>query len=160
MMGIRLISQSEEATLQLGAVLAQQFQAGDIIALYGDLGSGKTCLTRGICQGLGVIEDVTSPTFVLINEYQGRLPVYHFDFYRLETPDEIWNLGIDDYFNNEGICIIEWAERGARLLPAQRIEIYLENKFESETETDRQIEIRSPRIQPEPLIAVKGLVRC
>ncbi|MBN2091107.1 tRNA (adenosine(37)-N6)-threonylcarbamoyltransferase complex ATPase subunit type 1 TsaE [candidate division KSB1 bacterium] len=159
-MGIRLISQSEIATRRLGAVLAKQLRAGDVIALLGDLGSGKTCLTRGICQGLGVIEDVTSPTFVLINEYHGRLPVYHFDFYRLESLDEIWNLGIDDYINNEGICIIEWAERGAQLLPEQRIEIYLENKFESETETDRLIEIRSPRIQAEPFSAVKGLVWC
>jgi len=159
-MGIRLISQSEEATLQLGAALAQQLQAGDVLALFGDLGSGKTCLTRGICQGLDVSEDVTSPTFVLINEYRGRLPVYHFDFYRLESLDEIWNLGIDDYINNDGICIIEWAERGIQLLPEQRIEIYLENKFESETETDRQIEIRSPRIQTEPFSAVKGLIWC
>ncbi len=159
-MGIKLISQSEEATLQLGVALAQQLQAGDVIALYGDLGSGKTCLTRGISQGLGVIEDVTSPTFVLINEYHGRLPVYHLDFYRLESLDEIWNLGIDEYINNEGICIIEWAERGTPLLPERRIEIYLENKFESETETERQIEIRSPRIQVEPFLAVKGLVRC
>ncbi|MCI0495607.1 tRNA (adenosine(37)-N6)-threonylcarbamoyltransferase complex ATPase subunit type 1 TsaE, partial [candidate division KSB1 bacterium] len=148
-MGIKLISQSEEATLQLGAALARQLQAGDVIALHGDLGSGKTCLTRGICRGLGVFQDVTSPTFVLINEYRGRLPVYHFDFYRLESLDEIWNLGIDDYINNEGICIIEWADRGTQLLPTQRIEIFLANKFEAETETDRQIEIRSDRIQPD-----------
>lgn len=159
-MGIKVISQSEEATLHLGATLAKQLQAGDIIALQGDLGSGKTCLTRGICQGLGVIEKVTSPTFVLINEYRGRLPVYHFDFYRLETLDEIWNLGIDDYFNNEGICIIEWAERGTQLLPTNRIEIFLKNNFESEAETDRLIEIRSQRIRPEPFSAVKGLIWC
>ena len=130
---MELITHSPEETIQLGRLLGKQLQAGDILALIGELGSGKTCLTRGICQGLDVSDEVTSPTFVLINEYHGRLPVYHFDFYRLNSEEEIWDLGIEDYLNRDGVCIIEWAERGLSLLPADHLDIYLTNLFEFES---------------------------
>jgi tRNA threonylcarbamoyladenosine biosynthesis protein TsaE len=140
---MELITHSPEQTIQLGRLLGKQLQSGDILALTGELGSGKTCLTRGICEGLGVSDEVTSPTFVLINEYQGRLPVYHFDFYRLNSEEEIRELGIEDYMNGDGICIIEWAERGLNLLPEDHLDIYLTNLFENNGETTRRIKINS-----------------
>lgn len=125
------ITQSPEETQQLGMALARVLKRGDCVALYGDLGSGKTCLTQGICDGLGVKDYVSSPTFVLINEYAGVgpdgmvLPIYHFDLYRLGEPDELYALGCDDFFYGEGVCIIEWADLGGDLIPAEAIDIRL-----------------------------------
>ena len=119
-------TESPEETQAFGARLARDLTPGTIIALIGDLGSGKTCLTQGICAGLDVQDYVTSPTFTLINEYQGRLPVYHFDMYRIEKLEEIHELGCDEYFFGDGICIIEWAEKIRSALPVERMEINLE----------------------------------
>ena len=139
---MKYITHSEEETIALGKTIAQYLKPGAVLALMGHLGSGKTRLTRGICEGLQVQQPVTSPTFVLINEYRGKYPVYHFDFYRLESEAEIWDLGIDEYINGDGICIIEWAEHGLNLLPDSRIEIRLKSAFDSATDTIRQIDIR------------------
>lgn len=138
---MKVITHSEKETLQFGREYAASLQSGDVIALIGDLGSGKTCLIRGICQGLDVKEEVTSPTFVLINEYLGRCPVYHFDFYRLEKPQEVLNLGIDDYLTDDSICLIEWADRALSILPKSRIEIRLASLFNRGREFDREIEV-------------------
>ncbi|MCI0514224.1 tRNA (adenosine(37)-N6)-threonylcarbamoyltransferase complex ATPase subunit type 1 TsaE [candidate division KSB1 bacterium] len=157
---MQFITHSAAETRQLGAALSQFLRPGDVIALIGDLGSGKTCLTQGICTGLGVTEAVTSPTFVLINEYPGQYPVYHFDFYRLNSPAEIWALGVDDYFNGAGICIIEWADRGLSLLPSNRIEIYLESWFMHGRENERHIALEKASFltQLSDSSWVKGLI--
>ena len=122
---IKLISRSPENTFKIGSLLATVLKAGDVIALYADLGGGKTVFTQGICKGLGVNDYVTSPTFTLIQEYQGDKPVAHFDFYRLEKLDEIEALGLDTYFDSESVSIIEWADRAQTLLPGYRIDVSL-----------------------------------
>jgi tRNA threonylcarbamoyladenosine biosynthesis protein TsaE len=112
------ISDSPEQTVEAGAECARRVQAGDIIALTGNLGAGKTQFVKGFVAGLGSHAEVTSPTFTLIHEYaDGRLPVYHFDFYRLEKPEEATRFGLDDYLYGDGVCIIEWADRFRELLP-------------------------------------------
>lgn len=116
---------SPEQTQKFGWKLAHCIGAGTVIALIGPLGSGKTCLAQGICRGLGVEEPVTSPTFILINEYTGRIPVYHFDLYRLSDADELLELGYEEYFYGEGACLVEWAEKARELLPDDTVEIHL-----------------------------------
>ena len=148
-MAQRVISQttcSPEETQDLGIRLARDLRPGDCVALYGDLGSGKTCLIQGICEGMRVTDAVTSPTFILINEYAGvdasgaPLPVYHFDLYRLEGPDDLFDLGCDDYFYGAGVCLIEWAERGEDALPAGAIHI----RIDPTGETTRRFTITYP----------------
>ena len=111
---------STEDTLRLGRELGQAAQEGDVIALLGDLGAGKTTLTQGILSGLGYLKEVTSPTFSLVQEYLGgRLPAFHFDFYRVETEHELLDLGWDDYLERNGIVIVEWPSLFPQLLPEQ-----------------------------------------
>ncbi len=108
---------SLDSTKEFGEKLGKLLKKGDIVALNGDLGAGKTTLTKSLGLGLGVEEYITSPTFSLINEYRGRLPVYHFDVYRLENVKELDDLGFDEYFFGGGVCIIEWAEKIEKMLP-------------------------------------------
>lgn len=108
---LALTSDSPEATRRLGARLSELLQPGDILLLEGDLGMGKTALTQGIGAGLGVHGVINSPTFTLLKEYTGRLPLYHFDLYRIEAPDEVAGLGFEDYFGGEGVAVVEWADR-------------------------------------------------
>jgi tRNA threonylcarbamoyladenosine biosynthesis protein TsaE len=96
-----------------------------VICLLGDLGAGKTCLTRGLARGLGVEDHVTSPTFTLINEYHGRLPLYHMDAYRLEGAGDMEDLGCEEYFYSSGVTVLEWADRVAAVLPGERLDILL-----------------------------------
>ncbi len=119
------ISHSEEQTRRLGAKLAPLLNPGDVLALTGDMGSGKTRWVQGVCQGLGVADVVNSPTFTLVNEYQGRLPVYHIDLYRLSSAREALTFGIEDYLYNDGVSLIEWADQGIDYLPAVHLEIQL-----------------------------------
>ncbi|OLS03484.1 tRNA (adenosine(37)-N6)-threonylcarbamoyltransferase complex ATPase subunit type 1 TsaE [Tissierella creatinophila] len=113
-------------TEKLGEKLGSLLKKGDILCLNGDLGAGKTTLTKSLGVGLGVEEYITSPTFSLINEYRGRMPVYHFDVYRLEGIDELDDLGFDEYFFGEGVCIIEWAEKIEKMLPKDIIILNIE----------------------------------
>ncbi len=114
--------------MDYGRKFAQELQAGDVIALQGDLGAGKTILTKGIAEAFDIDQrDVRSPTFSLINEYEGRLSFYHMDFYRLEHEREAIEIGAEEYIYGQGICVIEWAERIASLLPDQIIRITLKN---------------------------------
>lgn len=136
-----IVTNSSEETLTFAARMAKYLESGDVIALYGDLGSGKTCFTQGVCRGLGVHEPVTSPTFTLINEYSNSMMIYHFDFYRIGSEDEIYGLGYEEYFYGNGICLIEWADRVHNFLPANRIEIYMENMFDEGKEFSRSIKI-------------------
>ena len=111
---------------QFGLQLAEELAPGSVIALSGDLGAGKTTLTQAIAEGLGVREPVSSPTFLLIKEYDsGRLPLYHFDVYRLDDPDELLELGYEDYFYGDGVCVIEWADRIEDLLPEDALRFRL-----------------------------------
>ncbi|HEU5439353.1 MAG TPA: tRNA (adenosine(37)-N6)-threonylcarbamoyltransferase complex ATPase subunit type 1 TsaE [Ktedonobacterales bacterium] len=107
-----LRSRSAEETRRLGEALGRLLAAGDVILLTGELGAGKTALTQGIARGLGVPGVVNSPTFTLLKEYQGRLPLYHFDLYRIEDPTELEELGFAEYFCGDGVSVVEWAERG------------------------------------------------
>jgi len=115
-----------EETKELGIKLGNILKSGDVVCLNGELGAGKTTLTKSIGLGLGVTDYITSPTFALINEYNGRVPVYHFDVYRLENVEEIYDLGFDEYFYGKGVCIIEWAEKIERLLPKERVILDIE----------------------------------
>jgi tRNA threonylcarbamoyladenosine biosynthesis protein TsaE len=121
-------AQNEADTERLGAALGKTLPPGTVIGLIGTLGAGKTRLVQAVASALGVPRaNVTSPTFVLVNEYKGgRLPIYHFDTYRLKDDDEFLNLGPDEYFDSAGLTFVEWADRVANLLPAERIEIEIE----------------------------------
>jgi tRNA threonylcarbamoyladenosine biosynthesis protein TsaE len=122
----RFLSNSPAATLSLGKKIGEKLSAGTVIALSGELGCGKTLLTRGICEGLGVpLRQVSSPTFVLVNEYQGRLPVYHLDLYRLGDIQDGFEIGIMDYFGRaeSGVMLIEWAEKMISLLPDDMLKV-------------------------------------
>ena len=123
-----LTIENEQATRHLGRSLAKALEPGTVVALVGPLGAGKTRFVQATAEGLGVPADVvTSPTFVLVNEYmEGRLPVYHFDTYRLPNADEFVDLGSDEYFFGSGVCLIEWADRVTPVLPRQRLEIAIE----------------------------------
>ena len=132
------ISHSAEETIAFGRQLAGSLRAGDVLALTGDLGAGKTCLVKGLATGLGITHAVTSPTFTLIHEYRGgRLPLAHIDLYRLATAGEAVNIGIEEYLSGAGVTVIEWAERIESLLPAQTKRI----RLTALDETTRQIEI-------------------
>jgi len=113
-----IISHNPQETSDLGRQFAAELRPGDVLALSGDLGAGKTHFVKGLAEGLGVDADVTSPTFTLIHEYLGsRLPLFHIDLYRLETDDEVLNIGLDDYLDSEGITAIEWADKFPELMP-------------------------------------------
>ena len=120
------VTEAATETQALGEALGRVLQAGDLVAFRGDLGAGKTCMIQGVCRALGVEGPVNSPTFILINEYGGRLPVYHFDLYRLGGPAELEDLGAHEYFYGAGVCLVEWPERAGDLLPARRREVELE----------------------------------
>ena len=118
---------NEEDTKAFGRKLAEELEAGDILALIGDLGTGKTTLTKSVAAGLGVTEDITSPTFNIVNEYHsGRLPLYHFDVYRLESGADLFEIGGEEYFDAGGVCIIEWTDLVAEALPDDTKVIFLE----------------------------------
>ena len=108
------ITHSPEETEKLGAALAQRLKPGAIIAYTGDLGAGKTAFTRGLAKGLGYTQPVTSPTYTIVNEYLGgRLPLFHFDMYRLASSDDLWDIGWEDYLERGGVCAVEWSENVA-----------------------------------------------
>ena len=108
---MQITTYSADETQALGTKLAKRLQPGDVIAYVGDLGAGKTALTRGIAQGLGITDIVTSPTYTIVNEYlTGRLPLFHFDMYRLGSSDELFDIGWEDYLARGGVCAVEWSE--------------------------------------------------
>lgn len=135
-----VLSKSAEETQRIGENFAGKLRPGNVVAFFGDLGSGKTTFIKGLCRGLRVVDEVSSPSFTLINEYAGAIPVYHFDFYRIASPD-IWELGCDEYFYGDGICLIEWADRILDFLPENRIEIRLQNLFAHGNSGQREIRI-------------------
>jgi tRNA threonylcarbamoyladenosine biosynthesis protein TsaE len=124
---MQLTSYSEKNTLAIGKLLAGFLAAGDVVCLFGQLGSGKTVFAKGIAWGLGIArEDITSPTFVLIRQHlAGRLPLYHLDLYRLDDNCQIAQLGYEEYFCGEGACVVEWADRLGGLLPKEYLKVTL-----------------------------------
>ena len=121
---------SSEETFRFGTELAKQAKPGDIYTLNGDLGVGKTVFTQGFAKGLGIEEAVNSPTFTILQEYEtGRLPFYHFDVYRIADPEEMYEIGYEDYFFSNGVCIIEWAQLIEELLPKEIHKIEIEKDF-------------------------------
>jgi tRNA threonylcarbamoyladenosine biosynthesis protein TsaE len=129
---LSITSGSPEETRDIGAKLAEFVQAGDVLLLVGGLGSGKTCLAQGIAWGLDIDEYASSPSFVVIKEYRGRLPLYHIDLYRLNRIEEVMDLGLDDYLHGRGACVIEWAEKGLGALPGEHLLIEIEYLSEAE----------------------------
>jgi len=147
---LRLASGSPGETIRIGAAVGSALKAGDIVALIGDLGTGKTCITSGIARGLGVPEAyyITSPTFTLINEYPGRIPLYHLDMYRLAGSADLDDMGVEEYVYGSGVMVIEWAEKMADRLPRNAVRITLEHdgeekrKIEISAEFDKRTSIR------------------
>ena len=139
---VEFISHSAADTERLGVKLAKKLCAGDVIALFGDLGSGKTTLIRGLVRGFGADKStrVTSPTFVLLNIYRGKFPIYHFDFYRLGDAAAVSEIGCSEYFDAGGVAVVEWADRALELLPPETIKINLTTI----DETTREITINYP----------------
>lgn len=132
---------SEKETEQIGEAIGQAAEPGTVVALIGDLGTGKTTLTKSIARGLGVTETVTSPTFNIIREYKtGRIPLYHFDVYRIGDPDEMFELGYEEYFYGDGICVVEWADIIEELLPEDAVIIRIERGADEE---EREYRIES-----------------
>lgn len=108
---MKFMTHSPEETEKIGAALAEKMEPGTVIAYRGDLGAGKTAFTRGLARGLGYAEPVTSPTYTIVNEYLGgRLPLFHFDMYRLHSADDLWDIGWEDYLDRGGVCAVEWSE--------------------------------------------------
>jgi len=143
MSSLELVSRSPEQTQQFGTRLGKIAQAGDVILLVGKLGAGKTCLTQGIAWGLGIQEHTLSPSFVIMRELHGRLPLYHMDFYRLDNIAEISDLGLDDYLYGHGVCVIEWAEKGLAVLPDDHLLVRI--SYVSESERQIAVEPRGQR---------------
>jgi len=130
------ISNSPAETEAIGRQVAENIGVGSVLALKGELGSGKTLFVKGVAAGLGSSADVTSPTFTILHEYRGgRLPVYHFDLFRIENPQSLARLGLDDYFFGDGISVIEWADRFPEFVPEQARWTF----FEIKSETQRAI---------------------
>jgi len=129
---LELISHSPEQTQRLGIRIGELALAGDIFLLVGSLGAGKTCLTQGIAWGLGINEYTLSPSFVIVRELHGRLPLYHIDLYRLDHIEEVEELGLDNYLYGKGVCVIEWAEKGLSVLPAEHLIIQIGYLSDSE----------------------------
>ena len=120
-MKLRYESRSAEATRRIGEALGERLKPGDVVATIGELGAGKTCFLQGLVRGLGVAETATSPTFVLINQYRGRLPVYHVDAYRTESFTELLDLGLEEFMYGDGVTVVEWADKLLPLLPPYSI---------------------------------------
>ena len=115
-----VIIKNEKETEAFGLSLAQSLKKGDVVALIGDLGTGKTALTKYIARGLGIKSVITSPTFTIVQEYhEGRLPLYHFDVYRIADPEEMYEIGYEEYFYGDGVCVVEWADLIEELLPQE-----------------------------------------
>ncbi len=138
-----MITHSREDTIQLAEQLARGLQKGDVLALYGDLGSGKTTFTKGIGRGLGVKDArrINSPTFVLIKEYEARIPMYHLDLYRLDNIEAIEDICVEEYIYGNGVAIVEWAEKIKNILPEKHIAV----KFTIKGDEEREIEIEDLR---------------
>jgi tRNA threonylcarbamoyladenosine biosynthesis protein TsaE len=139
-----LWSRDPAETQAIGAHLGARLTAGAVVACTGELGAGKTCFLQGLARGLGVAGDVTSPTFVLVNQYRGRLPVYHLDAYRTGSLTELLDLGLEEMLHGDGVTVIEWADKLLPLLPARTIRVHLSGLGDE----PREITIEEPVSDP------------
>ena len=128
---IRIKTCSVEQTVNVGKHLGKALERGDVICLVGDLGAGKTAFTGGIADALGIKGYITSPTFTIINEYEGNIPLYHFDVYRIADPEEMFEIGFEEYINGNGVAVIEWANLIEEILPPQYILVKIEKDTEN-----------------------------
>ena len=132
-----------EETFQLGTAMAKEAGPGDVIALVGDLGVGKTVFAKGFAEGLGITSPITSPTFTIVCEYEeGRLPLYHFDVYRIEDIEELFEIGFEDYLYGDGVCLIEWADRFLEELPEETTVVTIQKDPQNPAEL-RRVEVSS-----------------
>jgi tRNA threonylcarbamoyladenosine biosynthesis protein TsaE len=145
-MNSTVLTHSVHETAATARTFAAKLQRGDVVALFGDLGSGKTQFVKGVCQAFHAKSEATSPSFVLLNRYEGNdqagkeLLLYHFDLYRVKSLSEIYDMGYEEFLHGDGLCFIEWAEMLDELLPQRRYEVHF---FHGESETERRIEISS-----------------
>jgi tRNA threonylcarbamoyladenosine biosynthesis protein TsaE len=137
---MKVISRSAEETQALGERLGSRLGRGDVVACIGPLGAGKTCFLQGLARGLGVTADVTSPTFVLVNQYRGRVPVYHVDAYRTGSLTELVDVGLEEMLHGEGVTIVEWADKLLPLLPPRTVTATIEGLGDE----PRQIDLSGP----------------
>lgn len=127
---------SPAETRALGEMLARKLRPGDVLLFWGDLGAGKSEMTRGIARGLGVTETVTSPSFTILNVYEsGRVPLYHFDWYRLQSAEELWEMGMEEYLGGNGVAVVEWPSQCPEAMPETRLDITIKPL----TDTEREI---------------------
>lgn len=134
------VTEDEEGTLKVASAFARDLKPGSVVALTGELGAGKTVFARGVASAIGVKDNVTSPSFTLINEYQGDFVLYHMDFYRLNSVKEILDIGVEDYFYSDSICLVEWAEKMNDMFPENAIWVKIRLKENSH----REIKIEKP----------------
>jgi len=135
-----IITYDESETIIEGTKLGSKLQPGAIVALYGPLGAGKTAFTRGIAKGLGINMSVSSPTFTIVNEYPGAIPLFHFDMYRLEMETELFDIGWDDYQDRDGVCVVEWSEKVPGAFSPETVSVH----FNILGENQRQLNIDIP----------------
>jgi tRNA threonylcarbamoyladenosine biosynthesis protein TsaE len=121
-----IISNSSDETFSFADELGKNLQKKSIVALYGNLGAGKTIFAKGLAAGLGIIDEITSPTFSLLEVYEGNITLYHFDLYRIDDPDEFLNLSFEEYWEGDGVSVIEWPEIAENILPKKRINVWIE----------------------------------
>ena len=138
---IEIITHSPEETERTGEALAKTLHHGAVVALYGELGAGKTAFVRGMARGLGSTDRVTSPTFTIVNEYSGTLALFHFDMYRLGGPDELFDIGWEDYLARDGVCVVEWSENVSAAFDGSEIRVTIDKL----SDTDRKITAAYPR---------------
>lgn len=134
---MKLITNSEKETLELGRLIGTKLKSGDVLSLDGDLGAGKTYMTKGIAEGMGIQDYITSPTFTILNIYEGDLTLYHFDVYRIDDPREMEEIGFDEYLYGDGVCVVEWGSIVSELLPEDTIDVHIK-KLDDDV---REIEI-------------------
>jgi tRNA threonylcarbamoyladenosine biosynthesis protein TsaE len=127
-MMLKIKTKNVEETIELGEKLGDKLNAGDIVCLQGELGSGKTSFAKGICNGLGVEEQVTSPTYKIVNQYRGDLRVNHLDLYRIHKEEELYDLGFEDYIYGDGISIVEWPDKAGTLMPDNYLDINIKGQ--------------------------------
>ena len=139
-MTMEIITHSVEETELAGQATAKALVPGSVVALYGDLGAGKTAFVRGMARGLGSHDRVTSPTFTIVNEYSGNLELFHFDMYRLKSSDELFDIGWEDYLARGGVCVVEWSENVSDAFDGSEIKVTIDKL----SDTDRKITVETP----------------
>lgn len=135
----RFVSHSAAETENIGSEFAKTLKAGDVAAFFGDLGMGKTAFIRGMANGLGIVDPVSSPTFALVHEYRGKLPLYHFDMYRVTSWDDLYSTGFFDYLDAGGVCAVEWSENIEEALPENTISITIARVSDKEEDNDTRL---------------------